>query len=137
MSTKSNYLEKKVLDHVLGTSAMSSPTVYLSLYTSNPAEDDSGTELSGNGYARQAVSFATATTQSGGSNDGKGKALGPTAAKDFTANGGNWGTVTHFGLHDNSSGGNLLYFGALTEDKLIEDGDTLRFSISSITIFED
>lgn len=141
MSAKSNYLEKAVLDHVLGTSAMSSPTVYLSLYTSNPAEDDSGTELSGNGYARQAVSFATATTQSGGANDGKGKALGPTVAKDFTANGGNWGTVTHFGLHDGATAGgspdNLLYFGALTEDKLIEDGDTLRFAVSSITIFED
>ena len=141
MSAKSNYLEKAVLDHVLGTSAMTSPTVYLSLYTTNPAEDDSGTELSGNGYARQAVSFATATTHSGGVNDGKGKALGPTVAKDFTASGGNWGTVTHFGLHDGATAGgspnNLLYFGQLSEDKLIEDGDTLRFAISSITIFED
>ena len=138
MSAKSNYLEKAVLDHVLGTSAMTSPTVYLSLYTSNPAEDDSGNELSGNGYARQAVSFATATTETAsGDNLGKGKALGPTVAKDFTANGGNWGTVTHFGLHDASSSGNLLYYGALSEDKLIEDGDTLRFAVSSITIFED
>mgnify|MGYP003142189484 FL=1 len=142
MSAKSNYLEKAVLDHVLGTSAMSSPTVYLSLYTSNPAEDDSGNELSGNGYARQAVSFATATTETAsGDNQGKGKALGPTVAKDFTANGGNWGTVTHFGLHDGATAGgspdNLLYFGQLSEDKLIEDGDTLRFAVSSITIFED
>lgn len=129
MSAKSNYLEKAVLDHVLGTSAMTSPTVYLSLYTSNPAEDDSGTELSGNGYARQSVSFNAASS-------GAGSATGPTVAKDFTASGGNWGTVTHFGLHDASSSGNLLYYGALSEDKLIEDGDTLRFAIASITITE-
>ncbi len=129
MSAKSNYLEKAVLDHVLGTSAMSSPSVYISLYTSNPAEDDSGTELSGNGYSRQAASFNAATS-------GAGTATGPTAAKDFTASGGNWGTVTHFGLHDAASSGNLLYYGALTEDKLIEDGDTLRFAINSITITE-
>ena len=108
---------------------MTSPTVYLSLYTSNPAEDDSGTELSGNGYARQSVSFNAASS-------GAGSATGPTAAKDFTASGGNWGTVTHFGLHDASSSGNLLYYGALSEDKLIEDGDTLRFAIASITITE-
>jgi hypothetical protein len=133
MSAKSNYLEKAVLDHVLGTSAMTSPTVYLSLYTTNPAEDDSGTELSGNGYARQAVSFNAASS-------GAGSATGPTVAKDFTASGGNWGTVTHFGLHDGSTAGgspdNLLYYGELSEDKLIEDGDTLRFAADSITITE-
>jgi hypothetical protein len=131
MSAKSNYLEKAILDHVLGTSALTSPTVYLSLYTSNPDEDDSGTELSGNGYARQTVSFNAATS-------GAGSATGPTVAKEFTASGGSWGSVTHFGLHDSDTGGsdNLLYFGELTSPKTIADGDTLRFAADSITITE-
>jgi hypothetical protein len=101
--------------------------VYLSLYTSNPDEDDSGTEISGNGYARIAVDFNAA---SGGS------ATGPDAVKEFTASGGSWGTVTHFGLHDASTSGNLIYYGALTASKTIADGDTLRFAADSVTITE-
>jgi len=127
MSAKSNYLENAVLDHVLGTSALTSPTAYLSLYTSDPGEADTGTELSGSGYARQSVAFNAA---SGGS------ATGPTVAKEFTASGGAWGTVTHFALHDASSGGNLLYYGSLTASKVIADGDTLRFAADSITVTE-
>jgi len=127
MSAKSNYLEDAVLDHVLGTSALTSPTVYISLYTSNPNEDDSGTEVSGSGYARISASFNAA---SGGT------ATGPTVAKEFTASGGAWGTVTHFGLHDASTLGNLLYYGALTASKTIADGDTLRFDADSISVTE-
>lgn len=127
MSAKSNYLENAVLDHVLGTSALTSPSAYLSLYTSDPGETDSGTELSGNGYARLAVSFGNA---SGGS------ATGPTTAKEFTASGASWGTVTHFGIHDALTAGNLLYYGALTASKTIADGDTLRFAANSITVTE-
>lgn len=127
MSAKSNYLENKVLDHVLGTAAYTSPSAYLSLYTSDPGEGDTGTELSGSGYARQAVSFNAASS---------GSATGPTVAKEFTASGGSWGTVTHFGIHDASSTGNLLYYGALTASKTIADGDTLRFAADSITVTE-
>jgi len=127
MSAKSNYLEDAVLDHVLGTSALTSPTVYISLYTSNPDEDDSGTEVSGSGYARISASFNAASS---------GTATGPTVAKEFTASGGAWGTVTHFGLHDASTLGNLLYYGALTASKTIADGDTLRFDADSISVTE-
>jgi len=127
MSAKSNYLEDAVLDHVLGTSALTSPTVYISLYTSNPNEDDSGTEVSGSGYARISASFNAASS---------GTATGPTVAKEFTASGGAWGTVTHFGLHDASTLGNLLYYGALTASKTIADGDTLRFDADSISVTE-
>lgn len=127
MSAKSDYLENAMLDHVLGTSALSSPTVYISLYTSDPGETDSGTEVSGNGYARLTASFGAASS---------GSASGPTSVTEFTASGGAWGTVTHFGIHDAASAGNLLYYGALTASKTIADGDTLRFAVNSITITE-
>ena len=123
---KSNYLENAVLDHVLGTSAMTSPTVYLGLHTANPGESG-GNEISGNGYARLTVSFNAASS---------GSASGPTAVKEFTASGGSWGTVTHFALYDALTTGNMLYYGALTASKVIADGDTLRFAIDSITITE-
>ena len=123
---KSNYLELKVLAHFLGTSSTSAPSaVYLSLHTSSPGEDD-GNEISGNGYSRQAITFAAASSGSAASN----------SVEEFTASGGAFGTITHFGIHDASTAGNLLYYGALTASKTIADGDTLRFASGAITITE-
>lgn len=128
MSGKSNYLEYKILDHVLATTAYTAPAaVYLSLHYTSPGEADSGTEVSTGGYAREEVSFNSA---SGGS------ATGPTTDKEFTASGAAWNGVAHFGIYDASSAGNLLYYGALSGSKDIEDGDSIRFVADSITITE-
>ncbi len=128
---KSNYLENAVLNHFLGTSAVSAPDVHLALHIGDPTDTGTGgtgeLTIGTNGYARIDISFNSA---SGGS------ATGPVTAREFTANGGDWGTITHFALYDAATGGNMLYYGALTEDKLIEDGDTLRFAAGSITITE-
>ena len=127
MSGLSNYLENKVIDHFLGTSSTSAPSnVYMGLFTSNPTDANSGTEVSGNGYSRQVITFNAASSGSA-TNSG---------TVTFTASGGNWGTITHFGIFDASSSGNLLYHGALTDDKVIEDGDSLVVAASAITITE-
>ena len=127
MSAKSNYLENKILDYILRDTADWAPSaVYLALHTANPDEDGSGTAVSGNGYSRQAVTFAAASSGSSASN----------SVEEFTASGGAFGTVTHFGIWDASSSGNLLYYGALTASKVIADGDTLRFASGAITITE-
>ena len=124
---KSNYLENKVIDHFLGTSSTSAPSnVYMGLFTSNPTDANSGTEVSGNGYSRQVITFNAASSGSATNS----------SAETFTASGGNWGTITHFGIFDASSSGNLLYHGALTDDKVIEDGDSLVVAGSAITITE-
>jgi hypothetical protein len=127
MSAKSDYLELKVLDHFLGTASTSAPSaVYLALHTADPTDAGTGTEVSGNGYARQAITFAAASSGSSASS----------SAEEFTASGGAFGTVTHFGIWDASTSGNLLYHGALTASKTIADGDTLRFASGNITITE-
>ena len=124
---KSNYLENKVIDHFLGTSSTSAPSnVYMGLFTSNPTDANSGTEVSGNGYSRQVITFNAASSGSATNS----------SAETFTASGGNFGTVTHFGIFDASTSGNLLYHGALTDDKVIEDGDSLVVAASAITITE-
>ena len=116
-----------MIEHVLRNTAYTSPsTVHLSLHTANPAEDASGTEVSGSGYGRQPIAF-------GAHSDG---ACSNSAVEEFTASGGSFGTVTHFGIFDASSSGNLLYYGALTASKVVADGDTLKFAIGSITITE-
>jgi len=127
MSAKSNYLENKVIDHFLGTTSTTAPSaVYLALFTSDPTDAGSGTEVSGNGYSRQEITFASASSGSASSN----------TPEEFTASGGAFGTVTHFGIFDASTSGNLLYHGALTASKTIADGDTLRFASGNITITE-
>lgn len=130
--SKTNYLENKVLDHTLGTTAYTAPTdVYLGLFTDEPAEDGTGTEVSGNGYAREVITFNAAAS---------GQATGPATgggAVEFTADGGNWGTLTHFALFDASTSGNMLFKGALTASKVVADGDSVRFAENSITITED
>ena len=92
---KSNYLENKVIDHFLGTSSTSAPSnVYMGLFTSNPTDANSGTELTigSNGYTRQVITFNAASSGSATNS----------SAETFTASGGNWGTITHFGIFDAS-----------------------------------
>jgi hypothetical protein len=123
----SDYLENKLLDHSCGKAAYTMPAgVYLALYTDDPTDADSGTEVSGSGYAREAVSFGSAS----------GGAISNSADIVFTAT-GSWGTVTHWGLRDASSAGNLLHYGAMTASKTIGNGDTLTFATGQLQITAD
>lgn len=123
----SNYLETKVLDHVFNNTAYTSPSaVYVALFTSNPAEDGSGTEVSGGGYARQAGSF----TVSGNTATTDAAVEYPTATADY-------GTVTHVGIYDASTAGNLLAYAALTSAKAISSGDVFRIPAGDLDITLD
>ena len=129
MSAATNYLENEVLDHILGEGArdFTSPaTLYIGLFTAvADGEAGSVTEVSGNAYARTAVNFNVA---SGGSSTNDGAVTFPTAS------GGNWGTITHAGVYDASSSGNLLFYGALTVNKTVTDGDTFQIADTQLTI---
>lgn len=127
MSQLSDYLENKILDYVLGRAAFSSPNLFLQLYTATPNDAGGGTAVSGNGYSRTNISGAF------------GVAASRTIANDteivtVAANGGSWGTVTHWGIFDASSGGNLLVYGAFGTGKSIPDGDAARVAIGELTI---
>lgn len=128
MAEISNYLENKLLDHVLRNTSYTSPTtVYVGLYTSDPTDAGSGTEVSGGSYARQAVSFAAASSGSSASS----------SVVEFPQATANWGTVAYVGLLDAVTSGNLLFHSALTTSKVVETGDVLRFNSGSITVALD
>lgn len=128
MSAMSDYLENEILDHILGTGAYTAPTtVYVGLSTATLADDASGTELSGNGYARQSASFNAAAS---GTADNS-------AAIEFPAATASWGTVSHFGIYDAASSGNLLIHGAFTTAKLIDTGDILKISAGDLDVSAD
>jgi len=125
MSAMSDYLENEILDHILGTGAYTMPsTVYVGLSTGSFNDDNSGTELTGNGYARESIAFSAASSGTA-SNSG---------AVEVSAATGSWGTVSHFGLFDASSSGNLLIHGALTASKVIETGDILKIAVGDMDI---
>lgn len=128
MSAMSNYLENEILDHILGTGAYTAPTtVYVALSTGSFGEGNTGTELTGNAYARVSASFGAASSGTA-SND---------AAIEFTAATGDWGSVSHFGLFDASTGGNLLIHGAFTTAKTIASGDVLKIAVGDLDITAD
>jgi len=128
MSAMSDYLENEILDHILGTGAYTAPTtVYVGLSTATLADDASGTELSGNGYARQSASFNAAAS---GTADNS-------AAIEFPAATASWGTISHFGIYDAASSGNLLIHGAFTAAKLIDTGDILKISAGDLDVSAD
>lgn len=127
MAALSDYAEKLLLDWMMTTGSATRPTSwYVALYTAAPSDSGGGTEVSGNGYAREAVTFDAATSPGGTTSN--------TGAVSFTASGGNWGTVSHIGIFDSSSGGNLLWHGSMTASKTVNDGDTLEFSIGNIDL---
>jgi len=123
----SNYLENKVLGHVFGGAAYTAPsTCYLALFTSNPNEDGSGTEVSGGGYARQSVAFTVSRNTASNS-----------AAVEYATATASYGTVTHVGVYDASTGGNLLVYAALTSSKTIDTGDVFRVPTGDLDITLD
>lgn len=141
MSAMSDYLENKLIDQLFrGQSAPTTTTLYVGLLTAAPSDSGGGTEVSGGSYARVAVTSSLANwagTQSAGStvaSSGTGGQTSNNAAITFPTPAATWGTVTHFGIYDASSGGNLLFWGALTISKTINQADTVTFPAASLSI---
>ena len=112
----SNNAENLLLNWVLTTNAATRPTAwYVALFTTDPTDADTGTEVSGGSYARTAVTFSVT-----------GNAATNTAGVEFPAATANWGTVSHIGVYDASTAGNLIFHSPLTVAKAITDGDVFR-----------
>lgn len=125
MSAISNYLENALINGTLRATNYTAPTtVYVALFTSDPTDAGSGTECSGTSYSRQAATFAAPSNG----------ASSTSADIQFTQAGGSWGTITHFGIYDASTSGNLLYHGALTASKTIDTGDVFKIASGSLTV---
>lgn len=120
----SNTFETHVLQYVFTTTSLTRPTAwYVGLFTTDPTDADSGTEVSGTSYARESVTFSVT-----------GDTASNTAAIEFTAAGSNWGTVTHVGIYDAASAGNLIAHASLTASKAIDTGDVFRIPTGDLDV---
>jgi hypothetical protein len=122
----SNYLENKVLDHIMGTTTYTKPSaVYVALYTAAPSDTGGGTEVTGGSYARQTAAFAAASSG----------ATSNSANIDFTVMPAC--TVVAIGIFDALTTGNLLVWGTLSTNKSLDAGDTLRIATGDLDISLD
>ena len=129
----SDYLENALLNQLFRGSSYSFPgTLYVGLYTAAPTDAGGGTEVSGNGYARVAV---TANT-SNWANSTAG-ATSNSNAITFPQASGSWGTVVALGIFDASTSGNLLAWADLTTNKLVGNGDTPSFAAGDLDVTLD
>ncbi|GFZ30725.1 hypothetical protein CSC2_12510 [Clostridium zeae] len=121
----SNYLEDKLLNLVLRNTAYTQPTtVYLALYTSDPGEADSGTEVSGGAYVRQAITFGVPSSNT----------VSNTNTITFPVATASWGTVTHVGIRDAVSAGNLLFSAALGTSQAVGVNNQMIFNAGQVTV---
>ena len=119
-----NFLETEILDHVFAGAAYTAPsTKYIGLFTAAPGETGGGTEVSGNAYARQTMAFTTS-----------GDTTSNNAAVEFPTATGSWGTITHVGIFDAVSSGNLMVYATLTASKAIASGDVFRVPSGDLDI---
>lgn len=113
MPAVSVYLGNALLNAVLRNTAYTSPaTVYLACYTSNPTANDTGTEVTGGSYARPSITFAA---PSGGTSVNN---------ADVSIPGMPAVTVTHLAIRNAATGGNLLFYGALSTPRTLTAGDS-------------
>ena len=127
-----HYFLNSILDHTLcgpGTSnqepVYAQPNAtYVALFTTAPTPSLPGTEVSGNGYARVLASYAGAAS---GATSNLLDVNYPTAT-------GSWGTITHFGIYDALSGGNLLMYNSLAVQRQVLTGDQVKFPAGQLTV---
>lgn len=126
--SKSTWMENDVLNTYYGAGAA---TVWLALYSSDPTDADSGTELSGGGYARLELTPGTDITVSGNA------ATNPNDL-EFGESAGSQGNAAYFGLRTASTGGNLLHHGALSPARNVDAaGIVIRIPAGDLDITED
>ena len=125
MSEMSNYLENALINVTLRGTAYTAPTtIYVALFTTDPTDAGSGTEVSGGSYARTAVTFAAPSN---------GVSLS-SADCTFPQATASWGTVAFIGLYDALTIGNLLYHTPLDVSKTIDTGDIFKIASGSLSV---
>ena len=123
----SDYAENQILDYVLRDQPDWAPTaIYVGLFSSDPHDDQDyfGQELFGDGYVRQTITF-------GSPNNG---IITNNADITFPVATSYWSTITHFGLFDTETDGNMIFSGEFTAGVDVPDLDQLTISAGNLTI---
>ena len=128
MAILTDYMERKLLDHIFGRAAFSRPSnLYIGLSTTAFADSDNGStayakEPSGNAYGRINIDNAVQYETSG--NDIKNN-----SSIDWSEATGSWGSIGYWGVFDGSgSSANMLMHGSFSSATTVASGDQFRIS---------
>ncbi len=125
MAEMSNYLENALINATLRNTSYTSPTTtYLALYTSDPTDADTGTEVTGGSYVRQSITFSSPSNG----------VTSNSSAIEFPQATADWGTITYVGIRDAVTSGNLLYHTALDASKVINNGDIFKITSGNLSV---
>lgn len=131
MTALTNYTENNLINHIFRTAPFTKPAaLYIGLIkTLVDGEAGTFTEVTGGSYTRIArnpldANWAASITDGTTSN---------IASIQFPAATADWGTVTHFGIWDAATGGNLLIYAELTNHRTITNGTTPSFGAGALT----
>jgi hypothetical protein len=117
-----DYTEDKLQDHLHGVTAFTAPSdQYLGLFSVTPSDAGGGTELTGDGYARQSITF----------DDSTGGLSTNTNTLTFTASGGDWSAAVAGAVFDAATGGNMLEWNSITSVTVV-DGANLVYGAGDI-----
>ena len=134
MSAFSNYLETQIANWINGSAFASSTTLsggtWVQLYTADPGD---GASPTGAVYARFNVPASGWTV---GVNTATPPATTITNAAQIliTNNAPSAQTITHVAVFTASTGGEMLFYGALGSSKSVALGDEVRFNIGQLTL---
>ena len=100
---------------------------FIGLFTVAPSDTGGGTELTGGGYTRMRAEFGSVTSG----------AISTNQDAQFPAADSSWGTITHAGLFNAATGGQLLAYGALNTPSAIDQGDIFKIPAGGFTVSMD
>ncbi|RJO66392.1 MAG: hypothetical protein C4523_12670 [Myxococcales bacterium] len=121
MAAMSDFLENELIKHIFRTGSFTKPAaLHVALFTAAPSDAGGGTEVSGGSYARAQRDPLDANWAATSGTDGHTENVADIV---FPAPTANWGTITHFGIFDAATAGNLLFHGALTAPKTVNNLD--------------
>ena len=125
----SNSFENQILNAAFGAGTLTKPAnVYVALYSTAPTDSTAGTELTGNGYARQIVNFGSAANG----------AISSSGNVTFTANASStWSTAVAVALTDAASSGNIMVYGSLAPTRTIKNSETINFTVGNLIVTQD
>jgi hypothetical protein len=138
MSKFSNYSEANIIETTLRGAAFPVPAgIYLALATADITDANiTANEVQAAAwpaYARQDAA-AGAGISTGWSAPADGVSTNAKVLTYAANNGAASVTVTHIGIYDAATGGNLLYHAPLVSPKTLLVGDVLSFGISALTV---
>ena len=134
MAGFSNHLAQATINHFFRNQAVSSPAaLYLALFVADPTDVTSTAltqEVAAGWYARKSIQFEAPS-------DATDVITANTAQLTFSAVTDNAVTVTHWGIFDALTNGNLLASGAFSSSKVLNVDDVFVVNSGDLTLTFD